>query len=124
MNDVYRGRTDNVRQVKTAVAGIRVDDGRTLCGHVVFSSNGTLFDARNGNVSFRDFKAFDGQLENIAELTLCAVRLIQVPAKPILSETKSDKFDPYAILRVDLQVEAATLRTAYLEQSKKYHLDR
>ena len=56
-----RGRTDNVRQVKTAVDEIWVDDGRTLCGNVVFSSNGTLFDALKGNVSFRDSKAFDGQ---------------------------------------------------------------
>ena len=103
-----RSRTDNVRQVKTAVAEIRVDDGRTLSGNVVFSSNGTLFDALNGNEAFLDFEAFDGQREYIAKSTSRAVRLIQAPAKPALSETKSNRFNPYAILRVDRNVDAKT----------------
>ena len=119
-----RSRTDNFRQVKTAVAEIKVDDGRTLSGNVVFSSNGTLLDALNGNEAFLDFEAFEGQREYIAKSTLRAVRLIQAPAKPALSDAKSDKFDPYAVLRVDRNVDAETLRAAYLMQSKKYHPDR
>jgi len=119
-----RSKTDNARQMKTAVVEIKLDDGRALSGKVLFASSGSLFDALNGTDAFLDFEPFEGRREFIAKSTLRAVRLIQTPPAPKIANINQDNFDPHSVLRVDRGVDAETLRTAYLQQSKKYHPDR
>lgn len=119
-----RSRTDNTRQMKTAIVEIKLDDGRTLTGKIAFASAGNFFDALNGTDAFLDFEPFEGEREFIAKSTLRAVRLVQTPPAPKLANANQENFDPHTVLRVDRGADAETLRAAYLQQSKKYHPDR
>lgn len=119
-----RSKTDNARQSKTAVVEVKLDDGRTMSGRIIFYSSGSLFEALNANDAFLDFEPFEGQREFISKLTLRAVRLIQTPPAPKLAKASQDNFDPHAVLSVGHGANAEELRSAYLQQSKKYHPDR
>jgi DnaJ-domain-containing protein 1 len=117
-------KTSNVR----ALIAITRKDGTVENVTVKLSLSGKLQETLNNADKFLDVTNADGRQGFLSKDDIARVELIEVPRANQMNLFRragdSGSFDPYAVLGVERGADAATIRTAYLTQAKRYHPDR
>lgn len=118
---------DKGQNVRTLVAVTR-KDGTVENLTLKLSLSGKLHETLNNPDRFLDVTDAQGKQSFLAKDEISRVELIEVPRASHLNlyrrATDNGNFDPYAVLGVDRNADAAAIRAAYHAQAKRYHPDR
>ncbi len=111
---------------KAIAVQIVLNDGEMLKGQLLSRNASSLIDLVNGERAFLEFETYDGELIVIGKSSVQQIRPVEVPEARELAHAarQMERFDPFAILGVTREADAASVREAYHDMVKLYHPDR
>jgi hypothetical protein len=105
---------------------VTMSDGEIMQGTVRLPLSNRLADALNNPEPFLDFATADGERCFIAKHSVRRIEPFNVPKADQLDRraAKEADFDPYQILGLPKDANAASLKQAYHRLARSYHPDR
>lgn len=120
-----RNRTDNSPEPLAVPCEVTLVDGDVIKGKLFVSASRPLAEHLNGPGGFLEIEPYGGERLWLAKGQIATLKPVGVPkAMGLGVRSRSDDFDPYAILGVAQGCSWDEVRDAYVKLSKTYHPDR
>jgi hypothetical protein len=121
----YAGMFDRAHENRIAVI-VTMTDGETLQGSVRLPLSNKLADAVNHAEPFFDFATPSGERFFLAKHSVRKIEACEVPRADHLErhDPKDDAFDPWFVLGLPKEANAASVKHAYHRLARSYHPDR
>ena len=105
---------------------ITLTSGAALRGKLLVNKTKTLIEELNRGETFLEFEPFDGPKTYLARSAISVVKQVDNIKTTGMDDRMKDfnNYDPYAVLGVKPDADAAAIRSAYLHLAKIYHPDR
>lgn len=120
-----RSRVDTLEH-GTLCVRLTLADGEDVTAKIVIPPGRSVFELLNGNGSFIEIEAFDGERSYVSKTSLREVKLLAVAKVPnLVQRTRDlDGFDPHSVLGVGKDADWEAVKNAHRTLAKAYHPDR
>lgn len=115
---MFGGEGDN----RVAIS-VTMSDGSVVEGKVDGGATKSIATALNRDGDFIELSLPGRRKKQLSKRYIMAVEPAEDVTKPNLISQVKDSSDPYTILKVPRNADAATLKAAYLQLCKQYHPD-
>ncbi|VAV98869.1 hypothetical protein MNBD_ALPHA08-1337 [hydrothermal vent metagenome] len=111
---------------KNIATKVKLMDGSVQTGNLIISMTSDLPRTLNGETKFLEFEDMSGERCFFAKHSLAQVTPTDIPkARKLDAGADSDEnFNPYRVLKISPESDAAAIQAAYYQQAKLYHPDR
>ncbi len=95
-------------------------------GNIITAAHTSISAALNGEGAFIEFENFKGEQQFMSKASISQITPTSLPMlkKLYVKSRSTDRFDPFEVLNIDSNSDAAEIRSAYHHQAKLYHPDR
>lgn len=115
---MFGGDTDN----KVAVS-ITMSDGTVINGKVDGGPTKNISTVLNRDGDFVEVILEGSRTQQLSKRFIMAMEPLEQAVKPNLVQRVNDDTDPYKVLKVSQDADAATLKAAYIQLCRQYHPD-